>query len=490
MSFDAMKTVRVRCAASWPTIAAAFAAAVCTLSPGPATAEVPSLAKVERAVLAADAGTGSLQENWAPVVRLLADVNEQTPDPVLRLIKGHACLAVNQNNESVCLFLSVRSKDALGIWDGWVDHLAANHPQQPLSHYFCGDAAARRHNWDEAIAHFAKAIEINPVHLLALNARGVCQAFRQQWDQADQDLYFAAMIDKAFVDARANIAMKLLHKQEGASGALQHFSAAMTLSSPTECRVAFFGRAWTKCLLGDIQGAKVDMQTATNGQSTECNFLRQQALRFITRMQTSGTALAKGPDASMSIQRSKERITNDMNRMIEHGNTGFNYRFLNEPLSAIKSNSPELQQHARAEMNRALQENPGLNDDFRNGITRHETHLQSVQGLVAGLKFEPKVSIDGGAAAILPGAVVAGKVGGAVAVDLFSGKGLAETMNHDIHAISSLRNDLNFNSPADGFKTGVEGAAWDRGDWPCEPIYGLLYEAVRPAGEMNEGQES
>ena len=41
-----------------------------------------------------------LVEDWKKVADKLGAVDPETPSPILRLIKGHACLALNRNNES------------------------------------------------------------------------------------------------------------------------------------------------------------------------------------------------------------------------------------------------------------------------------------------------------------------------------------------------------------------------------------------------------
>ena len=49
-----------------------------------------------------------LSQDWQGVAELLRSVSTQTESPVLRLLKAHACLNLNRNNESLCLFLSAR----------------------------------------------------------------------------------------------------------------------------------------------------------------------------------------------------------------------------------------------------------------------------------------------------------------------------------------------------------------------------------------------
>ncbi len=45
-----------------------------------------------------------LSKDWERIVDLLQNVDVKTTDPILRFVKAHACLATNRNNESVGLF--------------------------------------------------------------------------------------------------------------------------------------------------------------------------------------------------------------------------------------------------------------------------------------------------------------------------------------------------------------------------------------------------
>ena len=53
-----------------------------------------------------------LMEDWTAVITLLG--SEENLSPVLQLLKAHALLALNRNNDSVCLFLQGRSSRYAG----------------------------------------------------------------------------------------------------------------------------------------------------------------------------------------------------------------------------------------------------------------------------------------------------------------------------------------------------------------------------------------
>ncbi|MCD4811193.1 tetratricopeptide repeat protein [bacterium] len=128
----------------------------------PAKPLLPS--EVEKAVLA---------EDWGKVTELLAEVDTNTPSSVLRLIKGHACLALNRNNESLKLFASTLEDKCREQWQTWVGDFVRMNGDNPIAWYLQGDLFARQRKWNSAIKSFDRALEIDANSYLALNARGV-----------------------------------------------------------------------------------------------------------------------------------------------------------------------------------------------------------------------------------------------------------------------------------------------------------------------------
>ena len=447
--------------------------------------------ELEEALLATGDSRATLKKTWEPVVVLLTNVTLTTKDPVLRLLKGHACLATNRNNKALSFFLSTRSRTELQEWRSWSDEFASKHSDNAITHYFKGDASARLEQWDTALSKFTMALAIAPKHPLILNARGVSYAFKQQWNEADKDLFLAVSKDPAFTDASANIGTKLIHKNDGAMGAITWFDYALQQSQKSEFALAHYLRACTKCVTGDIKGAKEDMQEATKGGDARSLFLNRRALEVVMRMQESEFALARvdGEEASMSIQRTMTMVTNNMDRMISAGDTGFNRRFLSPIVEAHKFGTPEVKQHVVAEMNRGLAANPGLNNDFSKGLGRYEGNMMTGRAILEGINVRINARADAMGALVGPGLAMGGKVGGSVGGDLWRGNGLANLTNRRIEAVQELRSSLNLDHKADGFKTGVQGAAWDKGDWPFDPIYGLLYGDSLKNDKSQKGAE-
>jgi len=218
-----------------------------------AAAETISMDNVEAAILAADVREGSLKEKWAPVVKLLEAIHVATPDPVLRLIKGHACLAVNENNESLCLFFSIMSKSELQQWEAWSQHFAGRYDDKAIAWYYRADAAARLSRWHEAVSFFARALDLHKEHPLVLNGRGVAYAHQNNLDEARADFDKAVRYSgSSLADAHANIGALRIQTQDGAKGALTAFSLALDASK--QFALALHGRGCVELIKGSEEG--------------------------------------------------------------------------------------------------------------------------------------------------------------------------------------------------------------------------------------------
>ncbi len=171
-----------------------------------------------------------LAENWEVVLRLLPAEAEPNLPAALRLVKGHACLATNRNNESLCLFLSATSKEDLQKWQTWSQNFAAKYPTSPIAHYFKGDSYARLEQWDQAISDFNTALKIDPNHPLVLNARGVTYCAKGAWDSALIDLTAATISGASFADVYASTGAMWIQRRLGPLGASMAFEKALELS--------------------------------------------------------------------------------------------------------------------------------------------------------------------------------------------------------------------------------------------------------------------
>jgi len=196
-----------------------------------------------------------LQEDWQAVAGLLGSQHQLPPEA--RLILGHAYLALNRNNESLCLFLSVSAPEELKKWRGWMEALAAGHPTSAIAHYLAGDAAARLEQWPAALAEFDRALELHPGAALALNARGVVRAIQGRWNEAVVDLDDATGAKPGLADAYASRGALNIQRSSGARGALGAFDGALKISPGF--LLAINGRAAVRTALHQWDQAEADL---------------------------------------------------------------------------------------------------------------------------------------------------------------------------------------------------------------------------------------
>lgn len=163
--------------------------------PFPASAQsVPyvDMGQVERAVLA---------EDWERILRL---VNDNPSSPVLRAIRGHACLALNNNNESLRLLVSISSEADSRQWQQWATEFADRNSRSAIAHYFKGDALARLQQWQASLAELNEATRLKPECYLAHNASGVVLHALGNARDARTEFAKALSHKKDFADAYAS----------------------------------------------------------------------------------------------------------------------------------------------------------------------------------------------------------------------------------------------------------------------------------------------
>ena len=208
----------------WKTTAVLFAVTASLILPLRAQ-PAPPVEKVDKAV-----ETALLAEDWRKVAHLLNSVTPKSQSLVLRIIKGHACLALNQNDQAVILYLSANKDIDLKAYKTWVDDLRGRKPTSPATEYLYGDACARLQSWEPAIASFNKCLEMEPANIMALNARGICFAIENKWDAAIDDFAAANKIAPSFADPWANRGAMYIQRSKAAKGSLTSFRTAQTKS--------------------------------------------------------------------------------------------------------------------------------------------------------------------------------------------------------------------------------------------------------------------
>lgn len=166
------------------------------------------------AILPLEVEKAVLVGNWGEVAELIGEIDTNTPSLVLRLLKAHASLVANRNNESVGLFSVVTFGD-LEEWEKWCKNIANTTNNQALINYFLGDIYARLLNYEKAIEYLSLAINQNKNSYLALNARGTVYIIQEEYGKALSDLIGVKAIKTDFADVYNNLAMINIRQKKG-----------------------------------------------------------------------------------------------------------------------------------------------------------------------------------------------------------------------------------------------------------------------------------
>jgi tetratricopeptide (TPR) repeat protein len=433
----------------------------------------------------ASAVSALLAGNWQQVDAQLPGVTPQTPSPVLRLIKGHACLALNRNNEATCLFQSVSSPEELAQWQKWAETLAQQHQGQAVAGYCLGDAQARLGQWAASVATFSAALKSQPRNAMLLNARGVAQAAQKKWDHAVVDFADATQAQPSLADAHANRGTMYIHKKDGAEGALKSFDRALKLSP--DSALALNGRACAEFALGRLDEARKDFQVASGKSSCLKGVIGDNiamVLKYIEEKKYTQVAHASEKEAGFELER---RVQDYMKKPSSGNYDKMASAFSSAPANAqgkatttltnyLIQSPNKIQNYKEQSANYAHSYQPGGKwDKFYTDLSSVKSEISS--GLSASARKGPAAMT----------ASVQGTMGG-------SAKPFADLMNQtsgkryegseklsqagSVAERTTLGMSGAMKQPVTGqggIKMDLSGAHLDRGDWPFVAQYGLFY---------------
>ena len=214
-----------------------------------------------------------IKERWREVAQQCASAAQFRQSPILKVLKAHACLALNRNNDAVMLLASVTSTKDRQAWYQWAKSLAEQHPEARSAQYLLGDALLRLGRLDEAERRLTHALGDRADFALALNARGnvyvhkgLAEAAghggrraRRQWLKAQGDFDRAIQIAPAFAEAHASLG-NLHILRRAAPGALTSYQRALELSPGYA--LALNGRGCAEYGLGKWEKANLSFSAA------------------------------------------------------------------------------------------------------------------------------------------------------------------------------------------------------------------------------------
>lgn len=248
-----------------------------------------------------------LAGRWSEVARTLQAVSPDTPSAKLRMGKGHACLALNRNNESIELFASALNDVDREEWLECANDFAVTHPENAIAWYLKGDAHARSKNWQTAAAALDKAIELDDKCYLAMNARGVVYHATGKLSKAQDCFDDATKAKSDFADAHASKGTakvyenvtKILKQEERSEDALDYFRQAEKLSEDKRgFALSVIGRGSLLCALGRYPEAR---SCFLNDDLPDCLLPLARRNLLVTEVDKLGNMMGKDENAGMSL---------------------------------------------------------------------------------------------------------------------------------------------------------------------------------------------
>ena len=201
-----------------------------------------------------------LKGNWRAVEAQLISSADNPLDPVKQIIRAHALLALNRNNESVKLFLEASSQEAIQLWKRWTGVLLEKNPHNAVALYLHGDSLARSQRHVEAITMFGRGLAVSEGNAMILNARGVAFSARGNLEAALEDMFAATQQDPSFAEAHVSLGTTWNRLGEVPTEAVSSFNEG--LKRAKDYVMALNGRASAHVSLGHLAEGIADLERA------------------------------------------------------------------------------------------------------------------------------------------------------------------------------------------------------------------------------------
>ena len=452
-----------------------------------------------------------LAEDWERIVGMLPKEAEPNMPAPLRLIKGHACLATNRNNESLCLFLSASSEVDRRDWDGWSKDFLARNPRSPIAYYFVGDSQSRMREWSSAVRNLNHALTIHPNHILSLNMRAVVYAHQGKIEQTRADIKAVLKITRnQLSDAWANLGYYWIQRNEGSEGAIRAFSKALEISP--DFALAYHGRGCARLILR-IKEAQDDFNRATKYGTCAEETMKENYSRYVLAF--SSKAMGADPETMLAnLQGTGTTLNVDFQDLTRRQNNfEHNFRMADAITTQATQGNWDMLPFGGHIAN-------GIANRFRNAGIEELRHIRNEHGTGAlgqtlstpqyqdlmpsvhdqGIKIKEWNPRAGAVAAGVRGAGF-GTAGGAAVGQQWHvsaigagvgsiGAGFESSSNKWNNDIDSIMNAMPTISPINrrnnlgGVSIDFAEVLWDDGDWPFLALYALAYSAeAATAGE-------
>jgi len=427
--------------------------------------------KLQKALLSGD---------WNQLNKLLENVTVKTSDPILRFINAHACLATNRNNESLNMFLSLRTEE-LEQLNEWTYELINTTTKKQIPFYLYGDVLVRNGNIKTAINFFDKASSVNEDNSrpLALNAKGVALTRIGSVDDALVVFMEASVNSTNIADIYANLGSLAIQQNEGPTGALEDFNKAIELSP--DFALAYYGRACIYLLLGKLQEAEQDFQKCLSVD----DYSKDVMLALINNVRL------KGANNVGFFQIANSEITPSFAvdtaiRSMENNDLGFmgsKYKKGLEQATIAYANGDSSQlRRFEAATTKYLNNNPGHNSYISKYNTQVNQKIATVEltdKIVSQQDYGWTIGASAKTSDKLKSLGLGANYNNSISTtyDISKTHNIASKSRAGIGQLNSrLEQQVSgYSAQPKGFETIPTDANIDEGDWNFHAVYGLLY---------------
>ncbi|MCK5124811.1 MAG: tetratricopeptide repeat protein [candidate division Zixibacteria bacterium] len=172
-----------------------------------------------------------LQGRWEKIYASIKSDSIRVDDPVSRMLIGHACLATMRNYGASKMFTTLESKEDISAWLNFTGNLAEKNPDNDIAVYLKADGLLRTGKYDEAIAGFDKAIELNKMLTIAYYQRGnIYELANKNLSNAIADYKNVLQINPRFARAYLNLG-NVFHEKGNLQTALDYYAEAIKADS-------------------------------------------------------------------------------------------------------------------------------------------------------------------------------------------------------------------------------------------------------------------
>jgi tetratricopeptide (TPR) repeat protein len=410
---------------------------------------------------------------WDGVIQQIG--GNPTGSPV-GFLRAQTFLAGNHNNQAVCEILQ-EDLAALSNYQSFTRRLAGRYPKSAVAQYLLGDSLARAARWGDAVASFDRALAIDPNFVLARTARGVALISSGQSQAGKHDLYSALLLDPKFAEAQAAMGWTLLKEGQPATAARKYFDAAASLSPGYSLAAA--GKGFAEVAGGDTDKGADEVTAQLKPGNCAVALLVSNSLMAASWV---GGAAVDNPGDTPGTQINVIAITQAMlQTTVKQGLQG-NQQALSrlESILGASPKNPVLQSMVKQTF--ASMDPPAKASLIANLQPRYDAMRPggSIDKLINQTRVVEGVA-SAGLAIRFPWVAPAAVLGGAWSETKFN------NLEHNLHqsaiGVNSILNVIKPMAPdaavprmsPGGATTSLTAARLDRGNWPFEPIFGLLY---------------